>query len=143
MSGRTKLIIGVIAALLVLNLVGAAISIAAGWPAEFDGVGDPDNVWGEFLSRGTLLAAPLLTLVLIAASVLLIIQGGKLVAGAGLVGLIILAVLIIVGSLGEPLSPEASDPPVAFLVAWRAVMILLATTLALFSSYELRDRLRA
>jgi hypothetical protein len=39
-------------------IIGAIVSFAARWPAQFGGVGDPDDVPAEFLTRGTALAAP-------------------------------------------------------------------------------------
>lgn len=141
MSRRTRAIVGLISLLLLLNLVGAAISIAARWPAETGGIADPDRVASDFVTRGTLLAAPLLTLVLLAAGALLVIQGGRLVAASGLVGLILIAVIMTIGTLGSPLQPEASDPPVAFLVVWRGLSLVLLGLLAVLGSYELRDRL--
>ncbi len=39
--------------LVAVMVLGAIVSIAAGWPAQFGGQGDPDAVASEFLTRGT------------------------------------------------------------------------------------------
>jgi hypothetical protein len=52
--------------LLILMLIEAIGSIAAQWPAQFGGTGDPDEVASEFFSRGTALAPPFVPLLLFA-----------------------------------------------------------------------------
>ena len=124
------------------NLIGLVISVAARWPAEFGGVGDPDNVAREFFSRGTLLAAPLAPLVALVVSAFLALRAGGWLRVLGLVGLMVIGVLFIIGTLGEPQRPEASDPPVVFLLAWQAVFIAISAMQIVLAGAELFQRVR-
>jgi len=51
-------------------------------------------------------------------------------------------VLFVVGNIGEPLHPKASDAPVAFLVVWRVVGIGLAIGLIGLAGTELHRKVR-
>jgi hypothetical protein len=42
----------------------------------------------------------------------------------------VIGLLFTVGHLGEPLHPETSDPPVAFLVVWRVLGVTLALAMS-------------
>jgi hypothetical protein len=138
---RRQVLVAVVGALFALNIVGLIVSIAARWPTELDGAGDPDDVLGEFVARGTLLTSPLTTLILFAVFVLVLFTGGRLIGAAAAAGMIVTGILFTIGHLGEPLEPEMSDPPKAFLIAWRAVAVILSGSMAVLAAYELRDRL--
>ena len=141
--GASKALLAVVGAHLVLNLVGLVISVAGRMPAEFGGVGDPDKVLGEFFTRGTLLAAPLAPLVALVAFTVFAWRGGRWLAMLGFLGLAVIGILFVIGNLGEPLEPEASDPHIAFLIVWRAISIGLSGALAGLSARGLYDRLRS
>jgi hypothetical protein len=128
--------------LLLGNIIGLVISVAARWPAEFGGVGDPDNVLGEFFTRGTLLAAPPPPLIALAVGVVLALRGGRWLGALGLLTMIVVAALFIIGTLGEPLRPQASDPPIAFLFAWQAGFIALSAAQIALAGIELWRRIR-
>jgi hypothetical protein len=137
---RDKILLALILALIALHLVGLVISVSAGWPAEVEGA-DPKNVLGDSLSRGTLLSAPVIWIVLLAVYAPLALKGGRWLASIALVGIIIVGAIYALSTVAEPREPELSDPPLGFLFAWRAVGVLLATAMAVVSSFELRDRL--
>jgi len=103
-------------ALLVLWTILTFVAVWRGWPAEFSGLGDPDRVGDEWLSRGTLLSPPLTALVAHVAFTLLALVERRptlLIAGFGLA---VVGALYTVASVGEPLHPERSDPPIGLLV---------------------------
>jgi hypothetical protein len=54
----------------------------------------------------------------------------------------VIGLLFTVGHLGEPLHPEASDPPVDFLVVWRVLGVTLALAMSALSLIELTSRMR-
>ena len=96
--------------ILVLSVIGAVLAISEGLPAEFGGRGDPDNVAGEFLTRGTAMSPPLVPMIVLAA--LLAISLSRAWWGTlALIGMGIVGVLFAVGGLGEPNNPAGSDLP--------------------------------
>jgi hypothetical protein len=139
---QSGVLVWLVVALLIGNALGLVISVAAGWPAEFGGVGDPENVLGEFPSRGTLLAAPIAPLIVLVVGLVLALRGNRWLASLGLLALVVVPVLFVIGTLGEPLRPQASDPPVAFLIVWRTVFIALSVALVVFAGLELWRRAR-
>jgi hypothetical protein len=137
---RRAVLRGVAGAVLALNLIGWAISVAAELPAEFDGV--RDDVLADSVTAGTLLAAPLTALVALIVLSLLAWFGGRWLGSVGLLGLIALGVVFTIGNLGEPLDPEASDPPTAFLVTWRIVAVGLCGALIVAAAVQMVYRVR-
>jgi hypothetical protein len=115
-----RLVIASIATL-IFWAVATLVAVQAGWPAEFNGLGDPDGVGGEWASRGTLVSPPLLPMVVQAAATLLLFVDRRPAIGvAGLV-LAALGALYAIGGLGEPLEPTRSDPPLALYWALKVV----------------------
>lgn len=139
---RLRRLLSVVVALLVFNAVGFVIAVAAELPAEFDGVRDPDDVLSDSVTVGSALAAPLTTLVVLSVCALLACLRSRWFAVIGLLGLIVLGTLFILGTVGEPLHPEASDPPVAFLLVWRATAVALCIMLIVVAALEAFSRLR-
>jgi hypothetical protein len=91
-------------------LIATVVAIDHGWADELWGTGDPTNVSGEWVARGTLFSPPLAALVVQAVLTALALLRGRiwrLVAGAGLA---LLGCLYLVIGLGEPFDPVASDP---------------------------------
>ena len=129
LSDSRKALLVCVGALLLLNAIGLGISIAAELPTEFDTRGDPDKVLEDSVTKGTLIAAPLTAMAALIVGALLFWFGGRWLGTLGLVITAVLAVLATIGTLGEPLHPEASDPPVAFLVAWKVIVVFLALSL--------------
>jgi hypothetical protein len=125
-----KLLVPVSSLLLGFWLIITVVSIDHGWAAEFGDVGDPNDVSGEWVSRGTLFSPPLAPIVAQAAlTALALLQRRlwQLVAG---VGLALLGVLYLVGGLAEPLDPAASDPNVVVYWLLRLTGLLGAAALA-------------
>jgi hypothetical protein len=108
--------------------LGALLSVAFGWPAQFGGRGDPDNVAGELVVRGTVTAPPVYLMVVLAGLALLAPSRKWWGTLAG-VGLCLLAALTFVGSLGEALAPPTPDVPGGVLLASGVVGVLLADAL--------------
>ncbi|HJR44637.1 MAG TPA: hypothetical protein VJ927_03445 [Actinomycetota bacterium] len=101
--------------LLALMIGGVLVSIVAGWPAQFGGSGDPDQVGAEFFTRGTALAPPFVPLLLFAIFIVVARRTDRW-GTAAVVGLILLSVVFIVGSLGEAFAAPTPDVPRAALI---------------------------
>ena len=61
----TKGLVCVSILMLAVWSVGAVVSMVAGWPTQFGGSGDPNNVAGEFVARGTATAPPLVPIMVL------------------------------------------------------------------------------
>jgi hypothetical protein len=124
-----RLLVPISALLLGFWLIITVVAIDHGWAAELGKVGDPDDVSGEWISRGTLFTPPLAPLLAQAALTALALvrrRVWQIVAGAGLA---ILGVLYLVAGLAEPVDPVASDP--SALVYWLLRLTGLAGAVAL------------
>jgi hypothetical protein len=112
-----RLLAPISALLLGFWLIVTAVAIDHGWTAELGSAGDPANVSGEWVTRGTLVSPPLAPLVAQAALTALALvrrRAWQVVAGAGLA---ILGVIYLAAGMSEPLEPTASDPnAVAYLL---------------------------
>lgn len=100
-------------AVLGLQVVLAAVSIALNWPSQFDGVGT--DAREEFSTRGTALAPPLLPMAVFAAGVALAARRDRW-ATIGTVLVCLLCSLFVVGSVGELRAEPTEDVPRAVLV---------------------------
>lgn len=125
--------------LLILMVVGAIVSIAAGWPAQFGGKGDPDEVASEFFSRGTALAPPFVPLLLFAIFVPLARRTDRW-GTAAVIGTLLLSVVFIVGSLGEAFAEPTPDVPRAALVTIGVVGTLISGMVLVTGLAFLRER---
>jgi len=116
------LLIGVV---IVFNLIGFVIAVAGEYPSEFDcGSCTAGDVLADSITKGSLLAAPLTVLVILGCAAVLVGHCGRRLGALGaLIGLV-LGVVFMIGIWGEPLDPERSDPPLAFLVVWRVLQPL-------------------
>lgn len=130
----------VAAALVVVNFtVGLVVSIDQGWAYEFGGIGDPNNVSGEWVGKGTYLAPPLLPAVIFLVGLgLSFVRGGLGAAGIVLAMLVCLAFLA--GTFGEPWDPQGFDPPLAVVLAFRVWSLAAIAGVLLFGALALRDR---
>jgi hypothetical protein len=109
-TAAAKLLAPISALLLGFLLIITVVSIDHGWTAELGSVGDATDVSGEWVTRGTLFTPPLVPMVaqaVLTGLALVRRRVWQIVAGAGLA---VLGVLYVVGSLGEPIDPVASDP---------------------------------
>ena len=108
-------------ALLVLWVLLTFVAVWRGWPAEFNGVGDPDQVGDEWVSRGTLLSPPFAALVAqVVLTILAFIERRWILMFAGL-GLGVLGAFFTIALVGEPIHPERSDPPAGLLWLLKAL----------------------
>lgn len=101
--------------LLVVILTGAVVAVVQGWPAQFGGGGNPDDVAGEALTKGTALSPPLAPVVLFVVGLALSVRAGT----AGVVGAVLLmltSLVFVIGGLGETFAPPTADVPRAALV---------------------------
>jgi hypothetical protein len=128
--------------LLVLNFtLGLFVSIDQGWAYEFGGIGDPDNVSGQWMEKGTYLAPPLApALAFLAGLALSLIRG--FVGALGAVLMMLVCVLFLIGTVGEPWDPRGFDPPLAVILLFRAWSIAAIVGVLVFGVLPLRDRLR-
>lgn len=107
-----KLLVPISALLLGFWMIVTVVSIDHGWTAELTDVGNPDDVSAEWVTRGTLFSPPLAPMIAQAALTALAFARGRVwqvIAGGGLA---VLGCLYVVGGLGEPFDPVASDPNV-------------------------------
>jgi uncharacterized membrane protein YhaH (DUF805 family) len=125
--------------LVIVMVVGAAVSIAAEWPAQFGGQGDPDEVAAEFLSRGTALAPPVAPLLLFAICAALASRRDRWGTTA-VVGAMLLSVVFIIGSLGEAFAEPTPDVPRAALITSGVVGALLSSAVLATGGAVLRNR---
>lgn len=125
--------------LVVVMVVGAIVSIAAGWPAQFGGEGDPDAVATEFLTRGTALASPLIPLLLFALCTFGARRDDRW-ALIATIGAVLLAVVFVIGSLGEAFASATPDVPRAALLASGAIGAVLSLTVIATGLAHLRER---
>lgn len=131
MDRHARLLVTLAGVLLAWMVIGTIVAIAAGWPAQFGGVGDAENVAAEALTRGTALSAPAPPMVVFAIALWLATR--RRVAGTvGTVLLMLLSLAFVVGGLGEAFAPSTPDVPRAVLVLSGVVAFLLggATVLA-------------
>jgi hypothetical protein len=111
-----KIGLGVIA----LEVAGMIVAVAVNWPAQFGEAGT--DAGAEALSRGTALSAPLLPLLVIGAAVVLLWRGAVR-TGAAVLSLV--ALVMLVGSLGEAFAPATADTPKVVLVSSGAIGVVL------------------
>jgi len=123
----------------VLLLVATLLAIVAGWPAQFGGPGDPDDVAAEFLTRGTALSPPALPLALFAGAALLARRRGAAGVVATVV-LMLLGVVFVVGGLGEAAAPATADVPALALTASGGAAALLGVAVLVLGALALRER---
>lgn len=124
-------------ALFVVVLIGALVAIAAGWPAQFGGGGDPTDVASESLSRGTALSPPLAPVLLFVVALALAVRAGTL-GKIGTVLVMLVSVVFVVGGLGEAFAAPTPDVPKAALVLSGLLAVLFATGVIVAAIQRLR-----
>jgi hypothetical protein len=127
---------------LLLVAVEAVVSIAAGWPHQFNGSGDPDRVLAEFPGSGTALAPPLLVVVVLAL-VAAGLQRPGTVRTVATVLTLPLAALMAVGSAGEALAPATPDVPRSVQLVGGGLDALLSVALLVLAVLALVEGRRA
>jgi len=116
-------------ALLVLWVLFTFVAVWRGWPAELGGIGDPEQVGDEWISHGTLLSPPFWALVAqVVLTILAFVERRWILMFAGL-GPAVLGAYYTIATVGEPLHPERSDPPLGLL--WLVKVLGVAGSLGL------------
>ena len=110
-------------ALLAYWVLATILAIAEGWPAEFNGLGDPDDVSGEWIGRGTLVSPPIWPVAAQVALTLVAFLESRLMLGIAGFGLAALGALYAIAAFGEPFDPVLSDPPTALYAVLKGVGI--------------------
>ena len=133
---------------LILQFIGAFISIAWKLPYEFGGRGDPNNVAQDFLhGGGTALSAPLIPLLILSVFLMLASRRdwwGMLAIG----GIVLSSMLFIVAGLQEPilwrtLRSSSFGAIEMIVIALGVAGNLLSLLMLLFGIQELLARVRA
>lgn len=125
------------AAVLALQIVLAAVSIALNWPSQFDGVGT--DAREEFSSRGTAVAPPLLPMAVFAAGIAFAARTDRW-RPIGIVLVCLMCTLFVVGSVGELFAEPTEDVPRAVLVASGVLGALVYGALLVFGMLQLLRR---
>ena len=111
------------------------MAVAINWPAQFGEVGT--DAGAEWASRGTALSAPVAPLVVLVFGTLMAAYAGRLrVIGVCLV--CVLAVLFMVGGLGEAFAAATVDVPKQVLVGSGAIGVLSALAVLTIGVTDLR-----
>ena len=119
----------------------AALALVFGWPAQFGGPGDPDDVAGDLVIRGTAASPPLFLMLVLAVFAILVRRPGRWGTLAA-IRICLLSVLTFAVSLGQALATPTPDVPKAVLVASGAVGGLLSLALLLSGVADLSARAR-
>jgi hypothetical protein len=122
-------------AVIAFHIVTTVICAALGWPAQFGGAGDPDNVATEMWLRGTAIGAPVVLTIILAVATFAASRPGR-VGTAGTIVIVIISLLIIVGGSGEAFGAPSPDVPTAVLI-FSGVMNVLLSLATLFLAYRL------
>lgn len=136
-ASRRLLVTGTL--LLAVMLIGSVVAIAAGWPAQFGGGGEPDDVAREALTRGTALSPPLAPVVLFVAALAASLRRGA-VGLVGAVLLIVVSAVFVLGALGEASAAPTPDVPRLALVVSGLLAALFGGAVVVAAVARLRDR---
>ena len=142
MRPTARRLVSVSVLICVVWVVGTVVSVVAKWPSQALGPGNPNNVAGELLSRGTPLSPPLPMMVAFVVLVILV-PSRKWWGMLGVVGLCLLAVLTLLGHLAEALAPSTAQVPRAVLFASGVLGVLLCPALLVLGIMDLMDRAQA
>ena len=131
------------AVLLVIDFaVGLVVSIELGWAYEFGGIGDPNNVSGQWVEKGTYLAPPLAP-----ALVFLVGLGMPRLRGllgvAGVVLTMLVGLVFLIGIFGEPWKPRGFDPPLGVVILFRVWSVAAIVGVLVLGPLSLRVRRRS
>lgn len=100
------------AAWLGLTAVETVIAVAAKWPAQLGGKGDPSKIASQWVTKGTALSPPLFLMVAMAIALVLLSVAGRLAwtrVGAGLAAVV--GAIGTVGAAGELFAAHSADVP--------------------------------
>lgn len=126
-------------AIVVLNLVAAAVAILVNWPAQFGGVGT--DAGEEVFTRGTAISAPVLPVVLL----LFVVWRARTPGSRGWVAIVaayLAALVVFTGGLGEILAAPTVDTPKAVLIAAGIAWMVIAVVLVVLATAAASERRR-
>lgn len=139
MKARNRvLVFGII--VILANVVAATIAVAVNWPAQFGRVGT--DARAEVFASGTAISAPLLPIAILAVSLLLIRAGGRWIS-VGLLAFSVVALLMVIGGLGEAFAPETPDTPKMVLIVSGIVSVVVAVVMLALAFAAFHERRRA
>jgi hypothetical protein len=124
-------------AILVWNIFAAIVAVAANWPSQFGRVGT--DARADVLATGTAISAPALPLAILIFS-LLLIRARNRWAWIGVVAFIIVALLFVIGGVGELLAPATPDTPKPVLVFGGLSALVIASVMLILVVVALKER---
>lgn len=125
---------------LALNVLAAIVAVVLNWPAQFGQVGT--SARSDVLAKGTAISAPMLPVAILVVS-LLLVRAGRGWTVVGLAGYCLVAILVLIGGLGEAVAAETADTPKAVLVASGIVWAVIAVSMLGLGVAAFRERQRA
>jgi hypothetical protein len=138
----TRRLVLIAALIFVVSTVGLVLAVVFQWPTQFDGSGNPNVTAGEVVTGGTATSIPLGPWVALAVFAFLA-RSRRWWRTLGVVGLCLLAVVTLIGSLGEAFASSTPDLPRVALVAPGVVDVVLCPVLLLSGAAESIDGARA
>ena len=129
--------------LLLQVVVAIPVAIIFRWPYQFGGPGDPNSVARDVVFAGTAISAPVIPILVALAALTVLVRSPRWWGTLSAVAFCVVAVLIVIGGLGEAFAPSTPDVPRAVLITSGAVSAALGLTMLLLAAAELRDRVRA
>lgn len=139
MNATSRRLMLVSLALLAVMVLGALIAVSQGWPAQFGGGGDPDDVAGEAVTRGTALSPPLAPVVVFVVALLMAVRRGVVGIARGVL-LILVSLAFVVGGLGEAFAAPTADIPRAALIVSGLLAVGLGAAILVAAIARLRDK---
>jgi len=130
---------GAAALVLGLQVLAAIVAVAANYPSRFDF--DGRDAGDEWIARGTALSPPLLPMVLFVLATAMAFRRDRW-GTAGAIGICLLALLFIVGSLGEAFGSPTEDVSRGVLMTSGVLGTVSALVLLWLGFNELRSRRR-
>lgn len=122
------------------TVIAALVAVIVNWPSQFGYVGT--SARADVLVSGTAVSAPLLPIALLVVSLLLVRAGGRWTM-AGLAGYSAVALLFIIGGLGEAFAAGTPDTPKVVLVVSGVVAVAIALAMLAFAFAAFQEKRRA
>lgn len=136
-ASRRVLTTGVL--FLAVMLIGSIVSIAAGWPAQLGGGGDPNDVAGEALTRGTAFSPPVAPVAVFVVALAVSLRRG-VVGVVGTVLLILVSGAFVIGGMGEAFAAPTPDVPRLALVLSGLLAAIFGVAVVVAAVARLRHR---
>jgi hypothetical protein len=131
---------GFAATVLALNVVAAIVAVVVNLPTQFGKTGT--DAGEDVLTSGTAISAPLLPVAILLVSLILVLRTDRW-AYVGIGGSYLVALLLLIGAIGEIAAEGTSDTPKEVLVVSGIVWCAIAVTLVGLATAALVERRRA